>query len=131
MSNGTKVLVIDDNEDFTKMTTSWLRSKGYEHITASDGSTGVRLVKEENPDIVILDLRMPGMDGIETLKEIRSFNKEVPVIVISAYVNDPSTYKILSYGISGVFYKGQDFEEMSPLLESALRLSKRRTEGKK
>ena len=68
---------------------------------------------------------MPVMGGIEALKKIREFNKEVPVIVISAYVHDPQTQEALSYGVSGVFYKGKNFEEALFLLEAALRTHKK------
>lgn len=120
-----QVLVVDDEDDFRHLMAFWLKSKGYSVIAAPDGKSAIRLVKEETPDIIFLDLRMPSMDGADTLKEIRSFNKDIPAILITAYVNDPKTSEALSHGISGVFYKGEDFEELLPLLEAALRTHKK------
>ena len=118
---GIKVLVADDQEDFRQLISFWLKSKGYSVIIASDGKSAIQQVKENAPDILFLDLHMPVMDGIEALKKIRKFNKELPVIVISAYVQDPGVKEVLSYDVSGVFYKGKNFEEALLLLESALR----------
>ena len=69
---------------------------------------------------------MPVMDGAETLRKIRRRNRNIPVIIISAYVDDPKVTKILDYGVLGVFYKTKDFEEHAlSLLESALRTHKK------
>lgn len=124
MKRKIRVLLVDDEEDFRQLMVFWLELKGYTAITASDGKAAVEMVKKEKPDIMLLDIRMPLMDGRDTLKKIRRFNKNLPVILISAYVNDPRTKDILSYGISGVFYKAKDFNLVLPLLESALRMHK-------
>lgn len=125
MKKGFKVLLVDDQEDFRQLMKFWLESKGYSVLTASNGKSTIKLIKKEPPDILFLDLRMPLMDGAETLKRIRKSNKDLPVIVISAYVDDPGIKDMLSYGISGIFYKGKNFEEALPLLEAALRTHKR------
>jgi CheY-like chemotaxis protein len=101
-----------------------LNAKGYSVEIASEGQAAVRLVRKEAPDILLLDLRMPIMDGLEVLKKIREFNKDLPVILISAYVNDPRAGEALAYGISGVFYKEKSFEEIMPMLETILRTHK-------
>lgn len=119
-----KCLLVDDESDFRELMSFWLRSKGYLVVEASEGEAAVKLVKEEDPDIIFLDLIMPVMDGVEALKRIREFNKDVPVIIISAYIDDRKANDALAYGISGVFYKGKDFNEGLSLLESALRTHK-------
>jgi len=116
-----QVLVVDDESDFLQLMTYWLESKGYSVIVASNGEKAVQQAKEKNPNVVFMDLRMPVMDGIEAIKKIREFNKDVPIIIISAYVDDPKAKEAIAYGISGVFYKGKDFEEGLSLLEVALR----------
>ena len=120
-----KVLVVDDETDFRQLLVFWLQSKGYAVITATDGSDAIQMVKKENPDIIFMDLRMPVMSGIEAIKNIREFNQGVPIIIISAYVDDENARTAFSYGISGVFYKDKDFEEGLYLLESALRTHKK------
>lgn len=119
-----KVLVVDDEADFSRLMTVWLDSKGYSVITASDGKSAIQLVKEKKADIVFMDLKMPVMTGVEAIKRIRGFDKDIPIIVISAHVDEPKQRDSLPYGISGIFYKGKDFEEGLPVLESVLRLHK-------
>ncbi len=120
-----KVLVVDDEADFRQLMTFWLESKGYLILSAADGETGIKLAKENKPDIIFMDLRMPNMDGVETVNRIRQFNKDIPIIIISAYTDDPKAVAAMSYGISGIFYKGKDFTESLSLLEAALRTHKK------
>jgi len=116
-----QVLVVDDEPDFRQLMTYWLESKGYSVLVAADGESAIQQVKEKKLDVVFMDLRMPVLDGIEAIKGIRGFNKDIPIIIISAYVDDPKAKEAIAYGISGVFYKGKDFEEGLSLLEVALR----------
>jgi two-component system NtrC family response regulator len=128
----TKVLLVDDEMDFTQPMSFWLKSKGYSVLVADNGQRALGIIKEEKPDIVFMDLNMPVMDGVTTLKKIREFNKDIPVIIISAYVEDKRVSEASPYGVSGVFYKGGDFQDGLTLLESALRTHKqlRKPEGR-
>ncbi|UCC95773.1 MAG: response regulator, partial [Candidatus Omnitrophota bacterium] len=83
------------------------------------------MLQEEKPDIVFLDLNMPVMDGIQTLKKIRENNKTIPVIIISAYADQRKLAEVEPYGFSGVFYKGEEFEKSLALLEAVLRTHKK------
>ncbi len=121
----TRILVTDDEYDFRQLMVVWLESKGYRVTAVSDGKSAVKAVKEDPPDIVFLDLNMPVMDGVETLKRIREFNKDIPVIIISAYLDRLRLTEVKPYNVSGVFYKGEDFEKGLSLLESTLRTHKR------
>lgn len=125
MEKVTNVLLVDDEEDFRQVMTYWLKSKGYIVIPASNGADAVKMAKDNPPDIIFLDINMPVMDGIEAFKQIRVFNKTVPVIFISAFLDDKRISEVRSFGISGVFYKGIDFQEGLSLLESALRTHKK------
>ncbi len=115
------VLVAEDEADFRTIMTFWLESKGYAVIPASDGKEAVELVKEKNPDVVFLDLNMIGMDGVEAFKKIREFNKDIPVIIISAHIDTLKAEEVMSLGVSGVFAKGDNFERGFSLLEVALK----------
>jgi CheY-like chemotaxis protein len=125
MDKEIKVLLVDDESDFTEPMAFWLQSKGYSVTVASDGESAIKLVQENSPDIMFLDINMPFMSGAETLKRIREFNKELPVIIISAYLDDKRAKEADSYGVSGVFYKGSDFSEGLTLLEAVLRTHKK------
>jgi CheY-like chemotaxis protein len=124
MESEIKVLLVDDEEDFRKLLAFWLKSRGYSVITASNGEEALKLAREQSPDLVFMDLNMPVMDGTDALKHLREFNKDVPVIIISAYVDDRKAKEAMELGISGVFYKGKDFQEGLSLLEAALRTHK-------
>ncbi len=125
MKKNIKVLLVDDEADFRKLMTFWLKSQGYSVLEAANGKKAIQLVKDENLNVVFLDFRMPGMDGVETLKEIRKINKNIPIIMISAYLDDPKLGRIPLDEVSGVFYKDEDFAKMLPLLETALRIHKK------
>jgi DNA-binding response OmpR family regulator len=78
-----KVLAIDDDLAMTELLTLLLNSHGFEVLTANSGETGVKLVRDQSPDVIILDLMMAGMDGLQVCKRIRTFST-VPILVFSA-----------------------------------------------
>ncbi|OGW75501.1 MAG: hypothetical protein A2Z72_02795 [Omnitrophica bacterium RBG_13_46_9] len=125
MDKAIKVLVVDDEADFRQVMTVWLKSKGYLVITAPDGEHAIEAVKKEKPDIVFMDLRMPVMDGSDTIKKIRQFDKDTPIIIISAYLDDPKIKEVKTSYISGIFNKRDDFDKGLNLLECVLRTHKR------
>jgi len=84
----TKIIVIDDDTAVTDLLSVLLRSHGFDVRVTNNSSEGLGFVKDEEFDLVILDLMMPEMDGWEICKEVRTFSK-VPIIVLSA-LNDPS-----------------------------------------
>jgi two-component system response regulator (stage 0 sporulation protein F) len=120
-----KVLLIDDEADFIEPMAFWLQSKGYLVSSTTDSKNGIRLIEQENPDILFLDLNMPVMTGIEVLQRIRKINKDLPVIIISAYADQDKIKQAEKYGVSGVFYKGMDYEQSLSLLEAVLRRHKK------
>ncbi len=78
-----KVLTIDDDPALTELLTLLLRSRGHDAYMANSGEEGIRLIREISPDVVILDLMMPGMDGWQVCASVRSFSK-VPILILSA-----------------------------------------------
>lgn len=81
-----KLLVVDDDKDVTETLAQMLLRAGYEVVAAFDGEEALRKVTEENPDIILLDLMMPKLNGFEVLREIRAHHQDKwrPVIIISA-----------------------------------------------
>ncbi len=125
MDNAVKILVVDDETDFRQVMTVWLQSKGYSVITAENGNEGIRMIKEAKPDLVFMDLRMPMKDGVDTINEVRRFDRATPIIIISSFIEDPKIKEVKPAHISGIFYKNDDFEKGTHLLESALRMHKK------
>ncbi|MEK6732755.1 MAG: response regulator [Candidatus Omnitrophota bacterium] len=85
---GKKILVVDDELVICNMLKKFLAIKGYEVSTVLSGEEAIKKVKEEKLHFVLLDIRMPGMDGIEVLKRIKEINKNIPVVVMISAVND-------------------------------------------
>lgn len=124
MENKTNILLVDDEPDFLEVLSSWLQSKGYTVTLARNGQEAVDLVKSLNPNMVFLDIRMPVMDGIEALTRIRKFNKEIPVIMLTAYGDKDRLTKAEKLGISGFFPKNNDLIHLTAMIGSALRAHK-------
>jgi DNA-binding response OmpR family regulator len=79
------VLIVDDDVNLSRLLRTILRSSGYRVLTASSGEDALALLAEEPVDLVVLDLRMPGMDGRTVYREMRSRNIEAPVMIASAF----------------------------------------------
>lgn len=80
-----KILLVDDEEGIQMLYREELQDEGYEVISAYTGEEGIQKFQDESPDLVILDIQMPGMNGIETLRQMKMANPKLPVILSSAY----------------------------------------------
>ena len=78
-----KILVIDDEQGIRNLLDTLLRRKGYDVILADCGEKGLEVLRRERPDVLVLDLKMPGMDGLTVLGQVRSFNPTQPVIILT------------------------------------------------
>ena len=125
MADKIKVLLVDDETEFTEPLTYWLESKDYEVEAAADGKSAIELIRKGRPHIVFLDLRMPIMGGIETLRHIRQIDKTLPVVIITmAYTDKEKFAEAERLGISGFFPKKKSFEELGRMIEVTLRTHK-------
>ncbi len=120
MENKFKILLVDDEQDFLDPIAFWLEAKGYSVRTASDGEESIRLVDEETPDIILLDVNMPIMDGVETLRNIRKKHPTLPVIMITAELEKLPVLQDM--GIAGFFPKGGTLEQLEQLLDPIIRI---------
>ncbi|MEW6410823.1 MAG: response regulator [Nitrospirota bacterium] len=80
-----KILVVDDDTDILELYRQELEGEGYTVILAESGEVALSVVKEHHPHLVTLDILMPGLDGIETLKKIKEYNPRLPVVICTAY----------------------------------------------
>jgi len=110
-----RILIVDDEEDICSTLADFLGEKGYEIFTATSGEEALRLVKEVRPHLVLLDIRMPGMDGIEVLRRIRGLDQEAGIIMITAFHDIDIAQEALKLGASDFVTKPL---EMSYLEES-------------
>ena len=82
-----KVLVVDDEREIRDLVANFLSTEGYEVIVAANGEEAIELAKRENPQLILLDMEMPGVDGIETCKRLKAEEKtqHIPVIMVTAF----------------------------------------------
>jgi CheY-like chemotaxis protein len=101
-----KVLVIDDQPDVLTLTGLLLKHLGYDVVFADNGLAGLELYRREHPDVIVLDLIMPEMDGIEVLQRIRSADLTQPVIVMTGDSRPEMEQEVRALGVSGFIVKG-------------------------
>jgi two-component system response regulator AtoC len=112
-----KALIVDDEQSIRETLEMLLREKGYQVLTAEDGPAGLRLVDEERPQIVILDIRLPGMDGLEVLRRVRSRNSSIGVIMITAFHDLETTVQAMKLGAYEYIHKPIDVDEFDAAID--------------
>ncbi|HYL82313.1 MAG TPA: response regulator [Candidatus Acidoferrum sp.] len=80
-----EILVVDDEEDIRLLYQEELQEAGYRVSVAADGAEALRMVKQARPDLMTIDIKMPGMDGIELLRRVREIYRDLPIIICTAY----------------------------------------------
>lgn len=125
MAVGTKrrVLVVDDEENVTHLVSSALRFDGFETITADNGSSALAAVAEAEPDLIVLDVMMPGLDGLGVLHNLRAAGSQIPVIFLTA--RDAASDRIggLRAGADDYVVKPFSVEELLARVHAVLRRS--------
>ena len=116
-----KILLIDDHEGFLETVSYWLKAKGHSVMTATHCEAGLKIIESTPLDIVFLDMHMPKVNGVETLRRIRQIKKDLPVILVTAYLEDDLINQATELGISGLFPKEGDFNKLLNVMEVALR----------
>lgn len=124
-----KVLVIDDEPDFLEMIKIRLEANNYEVITALNGKEGLEKVKQDKPDIVLLDILMPGIDGLKVLRRIRRDNKNLPVFIITAFSNEERFKVANKLHASGFIVKTSDLQQEVGNINSILSIASRYKAG--
>ena len=120
MTEKGRILVADDEESHRIMLRAVLQEEGYEVAGAADGPEAIRVVEQEPFDLVLLDIRMPGMDGVEALTEIRKISPYIPVLMMTAYASVKTAVEALKAGAFDYLIKPLDIDELKILIEKAL-----------
>lgn len=107
-----KILIVDDQYGIRLLLSEVFNSEGYETFQAANGVTALEITRNEHPDLVILDMKIPGMDGLEILKNIREFDNGMNVIMMTAYGELDLLQEAFKYGILRHFTKPFDINHL-------------------
>lgn len=111
-----KVLVVDDEKDVCDLLKEFLDFKGYDTYTAFDGGTALKMVEEIRPDVLLLDIVMPGMSGIEVLKEIKKRDFSTAVVMATAVADEEIAKRTLQLGAYDYVIKPFDLNYLETVL---------------
>jgi len=116
------ILLVEDFDDTRLMMKLWLQKKGYRVIEAEDGDQAVALAQREQPDLIIMDMMMPGLGGLDATRQIREYRslRQTPIVAVSAYGADEYRSRALDAGCNEYVPTPFDPESLSRLIERLL-----------
>jgi two-component system cell cycle response regulator DivK len=122
--NRNRILVVEDNPKNLKLVTDVLTHWGYVVIEATTGEDGVRLAGEESPDLVLMDLQLPGIDGMEALRRIREADggRQVPVVAVTASAMTQDRERVFDSGFDGYVEKPISVRDLHDQVRDFLQL---------
>ncbi len=116
---GSKILLVDDEIVFTNNVSKLLTSRGYRVTAVNSGDSAVRLLTNENFDVVVLDLKMPGMDGITTLKEIKKLGLFTETLILTGHGSIDTALEAIKLGAYDYLVKPCEIDELVMKIEGA------------
>jgi DNA-binding NtrC family response regulator len=120
MKKNFTILLTDDNREFTQNLSDILELKGYSVLTASDGFETLDIIKAAPVDLLLMDIKMPVMNGVETFKKIKKINPDLPVIMLTAFALEELIQESLHEGAFACLKKPLDFDELFATIEHAV-----------
>lgn len=115
-----RVLVIDDERDMLEILQDFFEGEGYSVAVAPCGERALELCQEQSFDVAITDMRMPGMDGLLTLQQLRRLDPRLPVIVVTGYASDDTEQRCREYGAFECVQKPVDLDDLLVLVGRAV-----------
>lgn len=117
-----RLLIVEDEDNLRELYAEELEEEGYEISRAENGKAAIELVKKESFDLVIMDIRMPEMDGIEALGKVISLNKKIPVIIYTAYSNYKSNF--MTWTADAYLTKSSNLDELKEKIKELISVKK-------
>ena len=114
------ILVADDDENIRLLLETELTLQGYRVISANTGLETLEKIRDKTPDLLILDIRMPDMHGLEVLEALRKENRKLPTIICTAYEKMLDDYAVWASGVAGYVTKPIDLNELRALVKKSL-----------
>ena len=121
MNHKTRVLVVDDQPGMLRTTAMVLNRKGYDVDIAQNGSAALEKIKQTPFDVVLMDIKMPLMDGVETHKRIKQIRPDAVVMMMTAYAVEDLVQEALQEGAYGIVYKPLEMEELLKLVDEIVK----------
>lgn len=118
-----KILVVDDEHEICDFVGNFLKERGYQVFTALNGDEALSIIKKERPELVLLDIKMQGMDGIAVLKHIKSFDKSITVIMVTALDDQDRMNEASRLGASDYITKPLELDHLEKSVEKNLKLN--------
>jgi len=125
-----QILIVDDESPQRKLLADFIESLGYRSRAAASAEEALEIIRREPPDMVLLDVRLPGMSGIEALPEIRKTTAELPVLLITAYADLRQAVAAVKSGAADYLAKPVDLDELEAAISDALGLSAEKRPGR-
>ena len=119
-----KILLVDDEAEFTSVLAERMEARGLQVDIAHSGEEALDKVREKTYDAIILDMLMPGMDGIETLKELRKINPDLQIILLTGYATVEKSVEAVKLGAMDFMEKPADFKKLLEKITEAFKLIK-------
>jgi two-component system nitrogen regulation response regulator GlnG len=124
--SATRVLIVDDDRDISSLLSVLMNKEGLTNMMAHDGETALRMVPLARPDMMLVDVKMPGIDGMEVLKLVKETNPHLPVVLITAYAEVPASVAAMRAGAFDYLAKPFDHSEVIGVVRAALAEGERR-----
>jgi len=118
--SATRVLIVDDDRDISSLLSALMNKEGLTNMMAPDGETALRMVPLARPDMMLVDVKMPGIDGMEVLKRVKETNPHLPVVLITAYAEIPASVAAMRAGAFDYLAKPFDHSEVIRVVRAAL-----------
>lgn len=118
-----KILIVEDNQDSRELAVKVLKNKGYQTIEASDGEEALEKASAEKPDLILLDISIPKIDGYEVAKRLKSDEelKDIPIVALTAHAMKGDREKVIVAGFEGYISKPINVRELPDQVRSYLR----------
>ena len=128
MKTDYQVLIVDDDESIRRMLSAVLSREGFQTVTAKDGEEGLALFRSTSPDIVLMDIRMPGRSGIEAMRAMLDLRPGAVVILMTAYADLDTAVQAIKNGVFDFVIKPFDLAEIGLLVTRACQMREMRRE---
>ncbi len=129
MEMPSKVLLVDDEQEFVKTLSERLALRDMGSAVVHDGESALSLIEHDQPDVMVLDLKMPGVDGIEVLKRVKQTSPEVEVIILTGHGSEEDRKKCMELGAFAYLRKPVDITKLSSVIKEAHEKARQRKQG--